>query len=256
MPDLYQPHTHTIQPGAGEELISIHDLGGLTESEIRQLINAAAAPCGDGTDGPGTVPPPGVAPVPPGNLPNYLEEQVFIATQSNIVHVDDVKAGLGDKNFSLILDEFTVQLPDGWISGDLLVSSSTHLHDSYHDPSGANTRPLTAVHGMILLDDVIKTEPLFGPADMGNDLVYTVTAEKKAVSGPVNVKIKYRHSKITTADIYIDPVTHLIANMNVAAGEQPKDDGHGRWVPDWDNWYQGFGSHNGTFGFITLSRTA
>lgn len=53
MSDLYQPHTHTIGPGDGEELITVHDLGGLTEPEIRQVVaGEPGTPGQDGTEGP------------------------------------------------------------------------------------------------------------------------------------------------------------------------------------------------------------
>jgi len=58
MSHLYQPHTHTIGPGSGEELITIHDLGGLTEPEIRQLAGADGV---GGVGGVGPVGPAGVA---------------------------------------------------------------------------------------------------------------------------------------------------------------------------------------------------
>lgn len=49
MSKLFQPHTHTIGPGDGEELITVHDMGGLTEPEIRQLV--ASEPGRMGQDG-------------------------------------------------------------------------------------------------------------------------------------------------------------------------------------------------------------
>lgn len=51
--DPTEPHSHTLGPGEDETFVTIHDLDGLNETEIRQIINSEPGEPGqDGDPGP------------------------------------------------------------------------------------------------------------------------------------------------------------------------------------------------------------
>lgn len=149
MAHLYQPHTHTIGPGEGEQLITIHDLGGLTEPEIRQLAVSASEDGAVGAVGPtgprgGTGPSgstgangntgesgargPAGADGAQGDPASIVNAGAFIVIDGGDAHVGDTAIGaIHGTGAKIDLLKMTVPWPSGWNSGACLVATDSQL---------------------------------------------------------------------------------------------------------------------------------
>lgn len=183
-------------------------------------------------------------------------------THFNVVPKEQMGAGFGVPGWKLELVKFTVPFPAEWGSAELLVNSSTNMHDSQYDHKNpdheaAGLRPLTAIHSEILFDGAVLRNQLSGPADRGEDIFF-VMSEQRTITKTTDVIIQYKNSTQTAADMYINPTTHKADHLiNLADDLQPVENSVSHlWIPNWDNWFAGFGSHNYTAGYYLLHRTS
>jgi hypothetical protein len=208
MAELYQPHTHTIGPGPGETLITIHDLSGLTEPEIRQLIDEEpGTPGQDGAGGPqGPIGPQGVpgapgadgtaqtgptGPVGPtgpqgpagqdGDGATSLSNLMRLAGGDTKVSSSSVQAAQGP-NAELILADIAVDWPLGWAAGQILVYTDTVLADVVSD---------TQMVGEIIIDGQSVDQVDTGVFVAGQDGMFSVAGVKAGLFGSFNITIKF-----------------------------------------------------------------